>query len=297
MKRAEGAKNFSELTETDKNEIIEKYFQCDMTVKELTKFFNLTKRTMPALLKEKGINSARKNRYTLNEHYFDVGDTERKAYWLGYLYADGFVGDEHFNNIVFVQKQTDGYIVEQFARDIEFSGKVRLSKERSAGFPNGQRAMTLNFSSKIMANALRNLNMFTCKSLTMEELPPIDRRLMRHFIRGYFDGDGSISRSFRRIDSKGKNSYSYHWAIIGTVPFLEKLNKFLPVRSCMRDSHTPQMKYLNVWWKDSMEPLFHFLYNEATVYLERKFNVWNDIMGDLRQKENGINSDKEVSAA
>ena len=296
MKRAEGTRNLSELSESEKDRIVEKYFECDMRIVDMAKFFKVTKRTVPALLKIRGINTARKNRYTLNEHYFDKVDTERKAYWLGYLFADGFVGNEKFNNIVFSQKQSDGYIVKEFANDIEFTGKTRISK-RPGGFENSGKSVVLNFSSEIMAKALGHLKMYTCKSMTIEDLPPIKDDLMRHFVRGYFDGDGSVSRHLKYINKKGKSIYSRHCDMIGTQPFLEKIASLVSAESFFSDSHTPGMKYLNFNKIDSMTSLYHYMYDGATVYLKRKFNIWNDIMGDLAQKENGINSNEEVSAA
>lgn len=289
-KRLEGYRNLSELTEHEKDIIIEKYYQKDMKVNEMFDYFKVTKRTIPALFKERGIHSKRKNRYSLNENYFKEVDTERKAYWLGYLYADGFVGDGHFNNIVFVQKITDGYAVEQFAKDIEFTGDLRTTKT-SGGF-EGELQKVLNFSSETMANDLKKLKMETCKSMTMEELPPINKNLMRHFVRGYFDGDGSISMTVRHAYTNRKHNYSYRCSMIGTLPFLTKVADLLPVRVNFVDSHTPEMKYLYVWHKDDMETMFHYLYDDATFYLERKYKIWIQILGDIGAKtpiDNGIN--------
>ena len=81
-KRAEGYRNLSELTEQEKDAIIERYYKKDMTVKDLARFYKLTNRTLPALFKEKGIDSHKKNRYSLNEHYFDKIDTEKKLIGL-----------------------------------------------------------------------------------------------------------------------------------------------------------------------------------------------------------------------
>lgn len=290
-KRAEGAKNFKELTEQEKDMIIEKYFERNMSVEEIRKYFNLTKRTMPLIFKERGINSFRKNRYTLNEKYFSNVDTERKAYWLGYLYADGFVGDEYYNNIVFAQKESDGYIVKQFANDINFTGELRRTKS-SGGF-EGQHQLVINFSSKQMANDLKTLKMETCKSTTMKDLPPIKEDLVRHFVRGYLDGDGSISRSVRHVYANGKKNYAHRVSMIGTKPFLEKIAELLPCKTVFVDSHTEEMKYLYIWHNASMEPLAHYLYDNATFCSLRKYNKMLQILGDIGVKvpiENGINS-------
>lgn len=221
MKRQDGFRNYKELTEEEKTEIVEEYFSSTETISQLGKKLKLTNRTLPQILKEKGVNTARLNRYTLNESYFENINSERKAYWLGYLYADGFIGDEHYNNIVFSQKKSDGYIIKQFADDIEFTGKLREQKSNAGSFKNGESQIVINFSSKKMANDLRKLNMLTCKSMTMSELPPIENKYMRHFIRGYFDGDGSIYETKRNY-YKQHEYCEYPISIIGTIPFLEK---------------------------------------------------------------------------
>ena len=288
--RANGAKNLSELTKEEKDFIVKTYFEKTMTIAQMTKHFNLTSRTMPALLKEYNISSKRKNRYTLNERYFATIDTERKAYWLGYLYADGFVGDEKHNNIVFLQKNTDGYAVEQFASDINFDGVIRTTKN-VGGFA-GELQKVINFSSKVMADDLRELKMETRKSMTMTDLPPIPSELMRHFIRGYFDGDGSISRSVRHRYKNGRLNYKYLACMIGTEPFLRKIADLLPCQSHFVDSHTPEMKYLYVWNKAYMEPMFHYLYDDASFCLVRKYNIWLQILGDLGVKASEEKRDK-----
>jgi len=291
LKRKEGYRNYSELTKEEKDIIVADYFSSKLTVKELGKKYMLTNRTMPLILKERGIKSNRKNRYTLNESYFKHCDTERKAYWLGYLYADGFVGDEHYNNIVFSQKQTDGYVIEQFAKDIEFTGQLRVSQPSAGTFENGLPQVVINFSSPTMARDLKKLNMFPRKSMTMELLPPIAPQLMRHFVRGYFDGDGSIHESIRNY-YKGREYYSYHWNIIGTLPFNLKVASLLPVKSSMRDSHTPEMKYLNIDSNKKIKELYHFLYDDATFFLKRKHDIFLKAIRYIDRKLSNEKRDK-----
>ena len=120
MKRLPGYKNEKELSLEEKEKIIKYYYDNpDKQVKEINKIFKLTKRTINNLFKEFNISSRRKNRYTLNECFFDIIDNELKAYLLGYLFADGFVGDEKYNNIVFSQKKEDAEAVKLLKESIE----------------------------------------------------------------------------------------------------------------------------------------------------------------------------------
>lgn len=283
MKRKDGFRNYNELSEEDIDFIIEEYYKSDLKVRDLSKKLCLTNRTLPMIFKKRGINSSRKNKYTLDEKYFNSIDTERKAYWLGYLYADGFIGDNAHNNIIFSQKITDSYIIEQFAEDISFTGKLRISNSISTTFLNGQPQFVINFSSRTMADDLRALNMNTKKSMTMKELPPIEASLFRHFVRGYFDGDGTIVAS-ERNSYKDRIYLCVHWNIIGTIDFLKKIAEKLPIKTFFYDSKTPEMKYLSSSSKKSICSLYNYLYDEASFYLKRKHDVFQKIIG-LNSKE------------
>lgn len=291
LKRKPGYRNLFELTEEEKDNIIDFYYtHPDIRTSEIGKHFKLVSRAMHDLFQERGIASQRKNRYTLNESYFETIDCERKAYWLGYLYADGYVGDEHFNNIVFSQKYSDHAIIDEFIKDIDFSGNARVVIN-SGGFI-GEPGYVVNFSSIKMANDLRRLKMYPGKSTTMSKLPPINESLMRHFIRGYFDGDGSISHTVKYVRKDGTVYYSDKMSIIGTLPFLQKISEFIPGDKRFVDSHTDSMKYLYYWHKSDMILLFHFLYDDATVFLKRKHDKWLDVirgLGDKTSEANGIN--------
>lgn len=283
MRRKEGYRNYTELTEKDIDEIVDCYFNSNLLVKDIGEKFKLTKRTMAQIFKARGIDSHKKNRYTLNESYFENIDSERKAYWLGYLFADGFVGDEHYHNIVFSQKESDGYIVEEFAKDIGFTGKIRKSMPGKGTFKNGQPQMVVNFSSLKMAKDLYALKMYPRKSMDMKELPPIQEELMPHFIRGYFDGDGSIHVSVRTY-YKGRPYKGFHWNIIGTEAFNKKIAEKLPVKTLMRDSHTPEMKYLTTDSNKSVARLHKYLYDGATIFLKRKHDIFQQAIGYVNRK-------------
>lgn len=137
--------------------------------------------------------------------YFDTIDTEEKAYFLGLLYADG---NTQHNRFSIRLKAQDKHILERFSQAI--FGKIHL-KEYKAGssrmMENGKiRTITcsaswdLNVCSVSMADAVSRLGAFPKKSLTLR-FPTRDQvpdHLLRHFIRGYFDGDGCISKNIHR---------------------------------------------------------------------------------------------------
>lgn len=92
---------YNRLSEYDKQNIINCYYANRKTdFKGLSNLLNVSERSVSRVLKEANINTKRINRYRLNESFFNKIDTEQKAYILGLLFADGYIGDEHFNNIV-----------------------------------------------------------------------------------------------------------------------------------------------------------------------------------------------------
>ena len=67
---------------------------CDTGILKILKQFNCKIRT------KKECSTI----YTLNENYFEKIDTPRKAYWLGFLYADGYNNETHHTVRLSLQK-------------------------------------------------------------------------------------------------------------------------------------------------------------------------------------------------
>lgn len=282
---------YNKLNEQIKNIIVETYYtEKQLEFKDISTKLDVSERAVARVLKEKGINTRLKNRYTLNENYFNSIDTEIKAYILGLLYADGYVGDENFNNISISLKEEDAELIHRIAKEIDFSGTVRIS-DRKGGYENGQRTVVLNFSSSIMANDLRKLGLYPNKSTTMEDLPVIDEKLYRHFIRGYFDGDGSITISETTSYYKSETITKvykypqYVCTMIGTDKFIKNIIAKINLQKySVRPSKSDNMIYLRVEAKQELMNLFEYMYNDSTMYMNRKFNKWVKIIGALNKE-------------
>lgn len=279
---------YNQLTEKQKTLIVDVYYrEKDMKFSKISDFLQISMRAIQRVLKEKKIETLRKNRYTLNEDYFSVIDTEQKAYFLGLIYADGYVGDENFNNIVISLSGEDGYMVQEFANAINFTGSLRIDKQ-GGGYKNAKPKTVLNFSSEKMSSDLRKIGLYPNKSTTLDFLPEIDEELYRHFIRGYFDGDGGItsstSTSYHQT-KEGKKVYKnlgYKMDIIGTKEFVKKLREKMPIKHCRyTQSNSDNMYYLSLSSREDLPVIFDYFYKDATVYFKRKFNKMSKILGDI----------------
>lgn len=273
---------YNKLSLTDKLNIIKYYYERkDLDFIGLSDFLQVSERAIGRVLAEAKINTRRKNRYTVQEDFFRCIDNEEKAYILGLIYADGFVGDEHYNNIVL--GLNDKELVESIAGILKFTGEVRKGKK--GGFENSKETYVLNFSSEIMTSDLRGYGPYPNKSLTLTDLPNINDNLFKHFIRGYFDGDGSIilSRhtSYHKVAGVTKKyEYpSYIFMLLGTKQFLENVaNKMELEHYQITKTKTEEIKCLRVCAKCDLKSLFNYLYGNSNLYLKRKYDKWLDVL-------------------
>ena len=139
-----------------------------------------------------------------------------------------------------------------------------------------------------MASDLRYIGLYPNKSLTMNKLPDIPKCLYRHFIRGYFDGDGSIFSSsnssyYRRYGLEKKYSYfTYTFSLLGTEPFLKEIAEIINSRYIkIRNTRTNEIKELRVCAKCEAKKIYDFLYTDSSIYLKRKHDKWLQVLSAI----------------
>ena len=161
-------------------------------------------------------------KYKFNENYFEKIDSEDKAYFLGLFYADAC--NSNSGNIISIglQKRDKG-ILSKLNKFMKSNVKFCINK-LSLKNPNHQDSYKLTFCSDKMSSDLNRLGCVPNKSLILE-FPTEDQvpeHLLRHFIRGYFDGDGWVG--YRK---RGLSEFIINIEIISTRNFLDKLELHL----------------------------------------------------------------------
>lgn len=158
----------------------------------ISKMFKCAPGTIGRILKENNIDLRKQNKkYDFNEDYFEIIDTPDKAYFLGLLYADGWVATE--NNTIGIELQKrDGYILTIFKNYLNCNKPTKTIKSKNIN--HSEKEVLLLYSLKTKKDLIK-LGCICNKSLILK--PPTEEQvpenLLSHFIRGYFDGDGSIS--------------------------------------------------------------------------------------------------------
>ena len=146
------------------------------------------------ILKKRGITlrtySEVNQKYKRNSHYFDQIDNENKAYYLGLLFADGNNFSKH-NAITLSLQEEDGYIVEKFKDEIEYEGCIHYD-EKNKQNPNYKNQVRITINDEYMSRRLYQLGLVDNKGLILKFPDYLEGKYLRHFVRGYFDGDGGI---------------------------------------------------------------------------------------------------------
>lgn len=143
-------------------------------------------------LKSNGLLTRKRSKHLYcDEDYFETINSIDKAYFLGFIIADGNVSVSGARTGFSISLQEgDGYILENLIKKIRHEGK--LSHTIKNNFKNAKDQKVLRIYSKKIANDLINLGVIPAKS-HFTYFPDIEEKYWSHFIRGVFDGDGCIS--------------------------------------------------------------------------------------------------------
>jgi hypothetical protein len=209
-------------------------------------------------------------KYPINEDFFDNIDTEEKAYFLGFLYADGCNQMAHHWSTVISLDVIDEEILHVFSKLIykdenDAKSQVRLSNREHEG--KGIEA-TLSINSKHICQQMQKLGCVSRKTFILEYPKWMPENLHRHFIRGYFDGDGTINRETEMVSG---------CKIVSTLQFLEGMKTIANIDCSIykvdksNDKNTYELYYSgnrNQWL------FLHWVYSGATIYLQRKYDAY-----------------------
>ena len=261
--------------------IKEKYLEGE-TIEEITdKYFKdkYCSGEINMVLRKIGITRPNGTQAKINHDYFENIDSEHKAYWLGFIYADGSITKKVYEKGSYTYRLRmelmfeDKYILEQMALDLESDLKPKEYYNDTSsfeGYNKPKHTAYIMFSSKKMGEDLVKLGVVPNKTLILKSLPSIPDNLMKHFIRGYFDGDGSV---YLTKDNTIKTAF------YGTHDFINSIQDFLIKELDLTKKKITDQKEANVSFvgmaKQESEKLYHYMYDEATIFLNRKYEKYN----------------------
>ena len=225
-----------------------------------------------------------------NRRYFEVIDTPEKAYWLGFIFADGWIHKGYGNNgstnyeLGIELSVTDREHLVKFANAIGMDSnkiKERVRKgnwikpsqdeDLAGNFSGSHETSVLRVHSKDMYYDLIENNVIDNKT-NFDTFPNVKDSLYRDFLRGYFDGDGSIYLE----GSKGNGQCHITCAsenILNNIK--ERLMEFkINTGNIYKEHNTKYRLYVNK--KEDVKNFLDFLYKDADIYLDRKYQTYKE---------------------
>lgn len=232
-------------------------------------------------------------KHTCDDNFFKIIDTEEKAYWLGFLYADGFINNKrkHSNYKVGITlTENDKNHLEKFKKAIQYTGEIKTyspSKSKSA-YEGTKNYCRILIASPIMAEDLMSKGCCLNKTdiLYYPDENIIPKKLEKHFVRGLIDGDGSvIITNLSKTDAYKNFEFSFTGTkevCMGILKFLEKENLTLQKRHKEKDNNNYS---ISIGGNRQVLKIFSTLYDGASVYLDRKYEKYLKMLEISREQQ------------
>ena len=185
----------------EENDFIREHYK-DMTYKEIANILGYTEKQIRSRANHMCLTNVRK----INDTYFNFIDTPLKAYFLGFIYADGWIhiDDRHYEFGMELQ-HSDRYILEKLNDELGGLNNI-VEKDPKTKIINGNlchsgKMSRLRIYSKQLVMSLKQNGIETNKTLKTV-FPIVSNEYFFDFLRGYIDGDGCFW--------KYKNHYYMH---------------------------------------------------------------------------------------
>lgn len=260
------------ITDEDEQKIIDLHNN-GVGIRDIAKHIGIGKERISKVLHKYNVTMKPHRKYSLYEDYFDNIDDQDKAYILGLFYADGSNNNGH---ITISLQERDKDILEQINLKVGSNRPIKFI-DYSSKNPNHQNQYLLTISSKYMCNALANSGMIHNKSLLLTFPNWLNKELYPHLIRGYFDGDGYVS----------KNIKNAKLSIIGTESFCKSIKNIIKeeidvncgIYLCHNNTETTT-RMLQISGRRQISKFLNYIYKDANLFIDRKYNIYKSLYSE-----------------
>lgn len=214
------------------------------------------------------LRNENERKYTLNENFFAT-ETPEMAYILGFLAADGCVR-KNYNGIKITLARKDKELIEKI-RNILMANSPIKDTITSKGYD----ISTFEINSKIIKSDLAKYGIVPNKTFTFTFPTNLNKLYWRDFIRGYFDGDGTICMSGKSL------RFSICSAVKSTlkqiIDFFEE-EGISPVSIYERNNEGKNTLYYFQYSTNSVKKIYDILYYDNCLCLKRKYEIYTELV-------------------
>lgn len=266
------------LKDKDKENILKLYSEKYSGIK-ISEKLNLPQGAVYHYINSSGIarsNKENSRKYHIDHSFFKNIDTEEKAYWLGFIYADGYVSyrkNDKQKKIGIALSIKDKEHLELFNQCLKSTYPIKTYQ--SGGYSSVMYSR-INIVSDEMFDDLVSKGVSEHKTLTLtfpnQSIVPDE--MIHHFIRGYFDGDGSFSKAAAHF------KLGYMIKICGTREFLESIQDIFNLKTKLtkRKKDNKNNWTLEIGAQKDVLNFSNTIYQNATLFLKRKHDRYQEIL-------------------
>lgn len=255
-------------------EVIDKYdnnIRYDFIAKEL----HMDKETVKNIIEKYGNGVRSKSDafqyYTINQHFFDEINTPVKAYILGLLYTDGNRNKrKNHYQITLKLQDRDVDILYKIKSEMNYNRPLKYIEE-SKNNSNSRNQYALIIDNKQIAISLEKWGIIPNKTKTLVFPNFLSEELIPHFIRGCWDGDGTISHNLKEQRAGFIGTYNM---CIGIKQFLE--NKLDVHFSLIKKSSNSMnnLYSISIHGGKQLKRFLDFIYKDSTIHFNRKYSYY-----------------------
>ena len=259
-----------------------------MSIREISVKYGYSRPALSKFLEEAGIKTTKGNHYRKyfhNVNFFEKIDTEEKAYWLGFMFADGYIidnsnryGEDGFG-LSLAEDSLDSLL--DFKKSIEASNPINKDLSGNKKNPNKQIMYKIEMRSQKTVDDLIDKGCFKNKTAILEPPTGVPDNLLHHFLRGFYDGDGSITKS----NKKNSSFIFYGVNFTSTKDIIEWISSFFSFGSIVKEDRREFIWYFKTNSNRQSIKLLDFLYKDATIYMKRKHDRYLELLSKYGESQ------------
>lgn len=245
--------------------------------KEIGEMLNRTRCAVQLKINKIGLK--REDKYFYNENFFENIDSEEKAYWLGFIYADGYIQidkEKRIKKLGMELQIGDIEHLKKFNKSIEGNVDVKIRERYDYRYDKSYSQCVITLYKGKIVDDLINHGISTNKSRIIT-FPKIDKEMIIPFIRGFFDGDGCL------ILNKDRTCHRFDFTC-ASIDFVNSLRSILyeeyNISSYITKETNKEVYRLNIRGLTNGYLFGKLLYQDANIYLDRKYKKFYSITED-----------------
>lgn len=243
------------------------------SIVECAQLFHIHRQTLSKYLYLTN-NFQNRKKTSIDSMYFNTIDTEAKAYFLGLLTADGTILQNSYTIKLFL-KSNDVDIINRFKMELHTEYPIQTIYNKVY---NNTEMKGIVLHDVQLYNDLVYHGLKPRKSGHEQFALYINNEYISHYIRGLFDGDGCFSFGISQKQYKDKiyTNYVVEFNLSMGLPILTDIkNIFLqlgiPHINIRKIKGTYQLR---ISAKKSVMTIMNYLYNNANIFLQRKYDSY-----------------------